>query len=439
MTFEMQAPRRSWKWFVLGTLVLAACGAVPEAPEADAHAERSVSAMHDTGDRQRVFPTWSSPTFAAVPAMATDGRQFLTVWRDVLRPSELFGARVSTDGKLLDPDSIRLNLDPTVEVGDPAVAYDGKQFLVVWQGTLTLYLVRVNRDGTVVPPVLPIADIFASPSPAPTIACGWRKCLVAWPDSGDPRGIRGVIVESDDMGLGTRELVISSPAPALSSFGISATWGHDRFLVVWSDERTGSPKLVAARVRSDGTVLDPSGIRVSDSTGVQSFPDVVATKHGFFVAWSDTRLGTRDIFGTLVKPNGSVPDSDGFLIETSPDDELDAAVTYDGSRVLATWSRLSPERFSVRGNFVRADGSLASPVGFALSTGEFVREVQQDVAYADGTHFVAWCAAPVIDEPPLQVILGSRVKKNGALVDDPAIRISHSPSVEGGTVVPEVK
>ncbi|WP_083680824.1 hypothetical protein [Archangium sp. Cb G35] len=436
MTFEMQAPHRGWKWFVLGMLALTACGAVSEPPAADAREERPVSGMHDTGGGQDPFPTWSSPTFAAVPAMATDGKQFLTAWRDVLRPGQLFAARVSTDGELLDPDSIRLNLDPAVEAGDPAIAFDGKQFLVVWQGSLTLYLVRVNRDGTVVPPVLPIADIFASPSPAPTIACGWRKCLVAWPDVAGPSSIRGVIVESDDMGLGTRELVISSPAQPFTSFGISAAWGHDRFLVVWSDERTGIPKLLAARVRPDGTVLDPSGIPVSTSPGVQSFSDVVATKHGFFIAWSDTRLGTRDIFGTLVKPDGSVPDPDGFLIESSPDDEFDPAVSYDGSRVLASWSRLSPGRFSVRGNFVRADGSLASPVGFPLSTGEFVREVQQDVAYADGTHFVAWCAAPAVDEPPFQVILGSRVKKNGALVDDPAIRISHSPSVEGAAVGP---
>ena len=35
-----------------------------------------------------------------------------------------------------------------------------------------------------------------------------------------------------------------------------------------------------------------------------------------------------------------------------------------------------------------------------------------------------------------QVILGTRVKKDGTRVDDPAIRISHSPSVEGMPVVP---
>ncbi|MFY0527046.1 hypothetical protein ACN28I_29200 [Archangium gephyra] len=79
---------------------------------------------------------------------------------------------------------------------------------------------------------------------------------------------------------------------------------------------------------------------------------------------------------------------------------------------------------------MRADSTLASPDGFVLSGGEFLREVQQDVAVADGTHFVVYGAAPIVEEPPFQVILGTRVKKNGSRVDDPAIRISHSPSVE---------
>ena len=144
--------------------------------------------------------------------------------------------------------------------------------------------------------------------------CGWRKCLVAWIDFGAPRSVRGVIVESDDMGLGTREIVISS-APSLSASGISAAWGHDRFLVVWSD----------------------------------------------------TRLGNPDIFATLVKPHGALPDPDGFPIATGPETEIQPALAYNGSRVLATWSRLTPERFSVRGNFVRADSPLASPDGFVLS------------------------------------------------------------------------
>ncbi|WP_375769456.1 hypothetical protein NR798_00820 [Archangium gephyra] len=430
MRSEMQAPRWGRKVLVLGALVLAACGVTAEPPEAEPREEDAVFAMRDSGGGQGPFPTWSTPTFAAVPALATDGQQFLTVWRDSGRPGELYAARVSKHGRLLDPDGIRLNLEPALKDGDPAVAYDGKQFLVVWQSEFTLNLVRVNRDGTVEPPVLPIVDTFTSPAPAPTIACGWRKCLVAWIDFDDPRSVRGVIVETDDSGLGTRELVISSPAPSLAAFGISAAWGHDRFLVVWSDERTGSPKVIAARVKANGTVLDPAGIPLSDSPGRQTNPDVVTTKHGFLVAWTDTRLGNPDIFATLVKSNGSVPDADGFPITTGPETEFLPALAYDGSRVLASWTRFSPERLSVRGNFVRSDGTLAAPDGFPLSNGEFIREGQSDVAFTDETHFVVYGAAPVVDEPPFQVILGSRVKKNGSLVDDPAIRISHSPSVE---------
>ncbi|HEX5750905.1 MAG TPA: hypothetical protein VFZ09_32065 [Archangium sp.] len=436
MSSEMQAPRRGWKWFVLGALVLAACGVAPEPRGEDSREEGSVSALRDSHGGQRVFPTWSTPTFASTPVLATDGRQFLTVWRDSGRPGQLFAARVSPHGELLDPEAIRLDLEPTVETGNPAVAYDGRQFLVVWQGQRTLYLVRVNRDGTVEPPVLPLADIFGSPAPAPAIACGWRKCLVAWPDFADPRTIRGVLLETDDHGLGTREILIASPAPSIAPFGISAAWGHDRFLVAWSAARAGSQKIIAARVKTDGTVLDPEGLLLSDAPGEQTRPDVVATKQGFVVAWTDTRRDNPDIFGTLVKANGSVPDSDGFPIATSADTDFLAALSYDGSRVLASWTQSSPNHISVRGNFVRADGSLASPGGFPLSAGEFVREGQSDVVFNGDTHFVVYGAAPVIDEPPFQVILGSRVKKNGALVDVPPIRISHAPSVEGTAVVP---
>ncbi|PTL75533.1 hypothetical protein DAT35_54575 [Vitiosangium sp. GDMCC 1.1324] len=398
--------------------------------------------MHENGGRPSPSPTWSEPTFASGSVVASDGNQFLVVWRDTGRPNQLFAARVSKNGKLLDPDSINLNPGPGVEAGDPAVAFDGKQFLVVWQGQLSLFLVRVKRDGTVVDsPPLAIADIFGSPAPAPAIACAGRKCLVAWLDFADPASIRGAIVRTDDTGVGTLEFTISAPVQAVSSFGISAAWADNRFLVVWSDARFGGFKLLAARVKSDGQVLDPDGFRVSDSPGDQTSMDVVGTKQGFLVAWSDSRNGTRDIFGTLVKGNGRVSDPDGFPISTGPADDIIPALAYDGQRVLATWSRLAPggSSITIRGNFVKTNGTVASPDGFLLSDDDFVREVDQDVLFEDGKYFMAYGGAPTVDEPPFQVILGTRLKKDGTRVDDPAIRISHSPSVEGMTAVPAAR
>ncbi|MCY1076423.1 hypothetical protein [Archangium lansingense] len=421
----------------MGALTIAACGVAPETPEEEAR-ESTVSAMHGGSSKPSPVPTWSMPSFASGAALATDGNQFLVVWRDVGRPGELYAARVSKNGRLLDPEAIRLNPEPPVQAGGPAVAFDGKQFLVVWPGEFTLNLVRVNRDGTVDGPPLALAEIRGDPSSSPGIACAWRKCLVAWADFGflDPPSIRAAIVTTDDGGLSTREIVISSPASHISSFGVPVAWSDNRFLVAWSDARFGATKILASRVKSDGTVLDPGGFLLSDTPGSQTFVDMVATKQGFFVAWTDSRNGTQDIFGTLVKSNGCVPDPDGFPISTGPDEDTLPALAYDGQRVLATWSRLGPDRFSVRGNLVKPDGRRVYPRSFLLSDDLFVREVDQDVVFGDGKYFMAYGAAPAIDEPPFQVILGTRVKRDGTRVDDPAIRISHSPSVEGMPVVP---
>jgi hypothetical protein len=432
MKSETLAPRWGWKCLFLGVLALAACGVTPELLEEDAPAEGTVSAMRDGRHEPSPVPTYSTPSFAAAPAVATDGNQFLTVWNDSSRPGGIYAARVK-DGRLLDPESLRLNPAPALASG-PGVAYDGKQFLVVWGGESALFLMPVKRDGTVFGPSLPLAEAI-SPAGAPAIACGWRRCLVVFQNFVDPQGIRGVLVETDDMGLGTREIVIPSTRP-IPSFGLSVAWGHGRFLVTWSDARFGPAKLFAARVKRDGTVLDPSGIFLSDTPGEQTFHDVVATKQGFLVAWSDSRRGTEDIFGTLVRSNGSVPDRDGFPISSGPEDDHLPALAYDGQRVLATWTRLTPERMSIRGNFVKSDGRLAHADSILLSGNEFLREGDQDVVFGDGKYFMAYGGAPTVDEPPFQVILGTRLKKDGTRVDDPALRISHSPSVEETAMLP---
>ena len=213
MSDKTQALDGSGKWLLLGLLALAACGVAPEALEAPGEEVQagSVSAMHN---KPSPDPTLSTPTFATGTAVATDGNQSLVVWRDVLRPGEMFAARVSKNGKLLDPESLRLN-PGAVTPGSPAVAFDGRQFLAVWQGEHSLFLARVRPDGTVAGAPRVLASIGADPSSAPGIACTWRTCLVAWSDFGDPRRVRGVLVRALDTGVSTRELTIATvPARA---------------------------------------------------------------------------------------------------------------------------------------------------------------------------------------------------------------------------------
>lgn len=422
---QLLAPRWGWTCLLTVTLTLLSYAVSAEPPR--------------TYESPGPEPTWSTPSFASGAEVATDGTQTLTVWRDGSRPGELYAARVSKGGRLLDAEALPLNPAPSLQAGAPAVAFDGSLFLVVWQSEHSLLLARVRPDGTVVGTPLALASISGDPSSTPGIACTWRKCLVAWSDFGDPRRIRGVLVKTWGTEVFTRELTLASDTRALSSFGVPVASFDGRFLVAWSDTRYGdtTPKLLATRVTYDGAVLDPGGFRVSDSPGAQTWVDAVGTKQGFFLAWSDSRNGPRSIFGTLVRFSGFVPDRDGFPLSRGPDDAL-PSLAYDGQRVLATWTRLHPERYSLRGNLVRPEGTGASPDGFPLSDGDFLRELDSDVLFLDGQYFMAYGAAPVIDEPPFQVILGTRVRTDGTRVDDPAIRISHASSVEDGTLAPVV-
>ena len=99
------------------------------------------------------------------PAVAFGGGNFLVVWSDLRggKDYDLYGARVSVSGKVLDPDGIALCAEPTNQCKG-AVTFDGKAFVAVWadyrnakevaKGKLTMsghvyetFFTRVSPDG----------------------------------------------------------------------------------------------------------------------------------------------------------------------------------------------------------------------------------------------------------------------------------------------------
>ena len=70
------------------------------------------------------------------------------------------------------------------------------------------------------------------------------------------------------------------------------------YLVVWLDEGWS---IRAARVRRDGTVLDPSGIYLTYASE-NSYPQAVFDGTDFFVVWSDPPC----ILGIRITPAGQV-------------------------------------------------------------------------------------------------------------------------------------
>lgn len=83
------------------------------------------------------FPIFSASGEQVEPVLAFDGTNYLVVWRDTRNGSgpaestDVYGARVSPVGRVLDPSGIAIATAPGVQ-GEPSIAFDGTNHFVVW-------------------------------------------------------------------------------------------------------------------------------------------------------------------------------------------------------------------------------------------------------------------------------------------------------------------
>src|SRR5262249_18470804 len=150
-----------------------------------------------------------------------NGSAFLVVWNDGRNGGNFWCARVSPDGKVLDPGEFPILQVPGSNRGSPSIAWDGSSHLLVWEdwGRGGYSLSRIQ--GTRLPP--------------------------------DGR-LLGLVSVSDNPS--------GQHAPRVSmSDGL--------YLVVWTQMGTGplSSEIHGARVTPGGAVLDPSSIVISAGEG----------------------------------------------------------------------------------------------------------------------------------------------------------------------------
>ena len=258
--------------------------------------------------------------FQEQPAVAFDGRNFLVVWHDyrgLCSDEAIYGARVSQDGVLLDTASIEIN-DRDGHQRTPAVCFDGEKYLVVWQDEFSQDIcgTRVSTDGVVLDrPALNLA-----PAPGnqfePALAFNGTVYLLAWrSDASFVYNIRGTRLSRDGVPLDSGWLDICSES-GRQSLPAVATDGSD-FLVAWYDERPDSldePAIYGTRVTGQGEVLDPDGIRMGPCRVWPTAPKVAFDGSDYFGAWSDERDSSLEVVGTRVGRNGYVYDPGGRIL-----------------------------------------------------------------------------------------------------------------------------
>ncbi len=367
-----------------------------------------------------------------MPSVSFDGTNYLVAWYDHRDGAnyDIYGARVNQSGVVQEPSGISIaNIDVT-QLTPAVISYSG-QWLAVWRdnrnGNYTdIYGSRISASGTVNDPSGILISTSVQSQSMPAVAFDGTNYLVVWQEArngGLSTDIYGMRIDASGRQLNTDALAISTvsggqknPAVAFDNDSI--------YLVVWDDDRSGSgDDIYGCRVTTSGNVLDPPGIAISTATDNQEFPSVAFDGTNFLVVWDDSRggYGTDDIYGTLVQRNGNVVSPSGIAIATDANWQRNPSVGFGGSNYLVVWGDYGSGTFEedIYGVRVNLSGSPIDASSFAISTA--TKGQWYPVVDFDGMNYmVAWFDRRNSNASD---IFGTRINTAGTILDASGISI----------------
>jgi len=313
----------------------------------------------------------------AGPAVASDGTNAFVVWTDRQgsAPGVVYGARITRAGAILDRAGLSI-YSGQGEHAEPAVSFDGTNYLVVWRSTVWpagwfLDAARVTPSGTVLDPAaIRISSTYAW---SPAVASGGTNSLVVWLRGGVGGSLVGARISPSGVVLDPNPIEISCPPnySCTSNYANEPAVAFDgtNYLVAWSESESGN--IFGTRISLAGTVLDPGGIRISHGVGRAGKPTISFGGTNYLVAWEDTRFGCCSIFGTRVSPSGNVLDPGEIAIATRGREQVEPAAVFDGTNYLVAWTdnrSVVNSGSDIYGAHVTQDGRVLEARGILLST-----------------------------------------------------------------------
>jgi len=243
-------------------------------------------------------------------SLTSNGNDYFVVWEDYRNSSsipDVFGARVTSGGTVSDANGIAISTVPGTHERDPDTAFNGTDYLVVWEDSrngpgsnLDIFGARISVAGAVVANSLPIATATSQERrPAIARASSGSECLVVFYQAGIIRGTR---VASNGSVVQPAGFLIGSSAVSQVAVGALSAG----YLVVWYAYNSIINDVYGARVTMTGTVLDPPGseLKITDNSGLNGTPhrnSVAANATTYLVAHTDN-LNPKNVKATFVSP-----------------------------------------------------------------------------------------------------------------------------------------
>ena len=357
-------------------------------------------------------------------SIATDGSNFLVAWNDGRNDNsnpDIYGTRVDGGGNVLDTDGIAISTESGTQQRS-SISFDGNNFMVVWEDGRTvanwsdIYCARVNTGGIVLDPAGIAIHTGLRSDWYPSIAFGGTNYFIAWCHQDST--ITGSLLSPDGILIGAPVHIDDSPTPRFSRVIFNGT----NFLISWEDIYLAQARLHCKRVSNEGNLIDSTAIVVSNAC---SRPAVAFDGTNHLAVWMDyrTELTTySEIFGSRINQNGNVIDTSGFLISKYINPQNTPAVAFDGTNYLVVWQdyrNVTTTGYDIYGARVAPDGSILDPAGFVICNAES-HQWQPSVAF-DGTNYlVTWDDQRNFSHK----IYGTRISTSGIVLDTAGIEIS---------------
>ncbi len=234
------------------------------------------------------------------PEITFGGGNYFIVWSDNRNSNyQIYGARVTPAGSVLDPSGIMITRNANQYQLYPSVTWGGTRYFVVW-GTYSpspyfVYGRFVNTDGSMASDTLRLASA-ANYVYCVDAAYSGTNFMVIWVEMSTDYPLKGLLVSSTGVPIGS-PFAIASPCYYFKSSRV--IYDGINYLVTYSVSTGGGYQLWGRKYNTSGVPIG-SAFRISPSTNNIYYGDVVpGANNRYLNVWSEYISTQYDIRGNV--------------------------------------------------------------------------------------------------------------------------------------------
>ncbi len=320
------------------------------------------------------------------PSVSWNGETFLVVWQDGRSGirSDIYGARVTPKGSVLDPNGF------PIYVGSknhsqvlPVVSFDGTNHLVVWEGrgsekTYNIYFARVSTDGS----LLDQNPVSINPSSKdqsyPAVDFDGNNYLVVWRqkrnnNSWDIMGAR-VTPLGDILDPGAVNFNSTDPSGQIRKPILS--WNGNSYLVVWMVAyKIGQWALYGKRVGPNMEILDPTDVDI-ESNGAKKvylYPAIIRDVSDYTLVWEELDAGRFfGISGASVNTGGQSIEISGPVLVSFSEDTTNSS--FPASATLGDTALVVWDGNALPNGYLQIFGQILSKTKYRMLPGQSLKK-----------------------------------------------------------------